>query len=190
MKSISYYKYLKGRGLFGIIYRFLWLYPFLSFYSRGSILDVGCGIGDFLKFNKKSCGVDINPLLVDYCIGRGLNAKLIKNEIIPYDDSVFDTVVLDNVLEHIKNPNNILLEIYRVLKKNGVFIVGVPGSLGYVSDSDHKVFYTKENLIKIIKKYGYKVKKSRYMPINHKFFDKRLKQHCVYLVFIKKRIDS
>lgn len=45
---------------------------------------------------------------------------------IPVEDSYFDMVVLAEVIEHLKNPIDVLNECTRILKKNGVLIITIP----------------------------------------------------------------
>ena len=46
-----------------------------------------------------------------------LEELLIQNNKIDYQDSYFDTAIMDNVIEHIENPEGIINEIKRILKK-------------------------------------------------------------------------
>jgi len=51
----------------------------------------------------------------------------VEKEIMPYDDDVFDVVIMCEVLEHLVNdPVQALLEIKRVLKPDGVFVMTTP----------------------------------------------------------------
>ena len=152
MQKSEYFNYLKTRSKLALFYRNYFLYPKLCLYLKGRVLDVGCGIGDFVKFRKNTIGIDINTEMVEYCKMANLNVKKMEPNVIPFSDKSFEGVVLDNVLEHIKNPQDLILEIKRVLKEKNTLIVGVPGISGYKADDDHKVFYTKENLIKLLKK--------------------------------------
>lgn len=72
---------------------------------RGPALDVGCSIGNTLKYweNRKveAYGVDIAQAAVDRCIKRGLSAKQGFAEAIPYEDGRFATVTCTDVLEHL-----------------------------------------------------------------------------------------
>jgi len=45
---------------------------------------------------------------------------------IPVADSSFDTLLLTEVLEHLKEPEDVLRECYRVLKKGGNLIITMP----------------------------------------------------------------
>ncbi len=60
----AYLAYLKNCSKLGLLYRRHWLYPRLCCYLRGRVLDVGCGIGDFVAFRPETVGVDINPVTV------------------------------------------------------------------------------------------------------------------------------
>ena len=97
---------------------------FLSESER--VLDVGCGNGRFLSLSPGNVeGIDINPVNVDYCIGKGLKAKFGDATNIPYPDQTFTGVHLSHVL-HVFPPDQAikcLNEMLRVLKKNGCLII-------------------------------------------------------------------
>jgi len=182
-----YHRYLKKRGILGKIYRNYWLYPMISrnIKKDEKVLDIGCGIGDFLSFRKKTYGVDINKKNVLYCLNRGLKASVMEENILPFNDSDFDCIILDNVLEHILDPDLILQEIKRVLVNDGKVIIGVPGVKGYSRDHDHKVFYDESNLTYRLTNSGFSMHKIFYAPFKFGWFDKNLSQYCIYGVFIK-----
>ena len=52
-------------------------------------------------------------------------------EKIPEKDNFFSLVISQESLEHIKNPTKALSEIFRVLKKDGIFYCQVPFIIGY-----------------------------------------------------------
>jgi SAM-dependent methyltransferase len=181
----NYFQYLKNRSFYGLVYRKFWLYPKLNHYLVGKVLDLGCGIGDFLSYRKKTVGVDINSKMVDWCLSQGHKAVKMEVDKLPFENKSFDSVIMDNVLEHIENPEFILNEVHRVLVSDGIFLVGVPGSLGYKKDSDHKVFYSKDSLVRTLNNNGFKVKKIFSMPLDVKLFDKYLSQYCIYGMFVR-----
>jgi len=183
--NVKYFEYLKGRSILGLIYKKIFLYPKLSKLLEAQTLDIGCGVGDFLKFRKNSIGVDINQDCVDWCIDQGLNAKHMKMDELPFQDDFFDSVILDNVLEHIENPDPLLDEISRVLRNKGVLIIGVPGLKGYAYDDDHKKFYTKDQLVKILDSHDYINEKIFGMPFDIDFLSNKMRQYCVYCRFVK-----
>lgn len=186
-RDTAYFSYLSERSSIGLLYRNFLLYPVLSRMLPGRVLDFGCGIGDFLKYRKHSVGVDVNQQLVDYCQSQGLDARLIEDGCIPYPESSFDSVVMDNVLEHIPelDAGNVIKEIMRVLRPNGTLLVGVPGRKGYAADSDHKCFYAGPDLESLVVRHGGRLVKTRHMPLWFPGVDKYLRQYCIYAAFEK-----
>ncbi len=55
---------------------------------------------------------------------------------LPYRNESFDFVSVLDVLEHIKNDTLAILEISRILKKNGIVIITVPHRMRYYSTQD------------------------------------------------------
>lgn len=148
----QYFEYLQSRSFLGGIYRKYYLYPKLNRYLKGRLLDVGCGIGDMLAFRPDSVGVDINPLDVQFCKHRGCEAYQMSIDKLPFDDDSFDSVLLDNVMEHILDPVPLLEEVKRVMRKDAVLLIGVPGVKGQSCDPDHKVFYNETSLAALAQK--------------------------------------
>ena len=182
----KYYEYLLTRSSFSKIYRNVFLYRVISLFLNQNILEVGSGIGDFLKYNKNAVGIDVNPYLVDHCQKIGLNVQLSDKNQIPYNNEFFESCLLDNVIEHLEEPTTLMSEITRVLKPNGTLIIGVPGEKGYKNDPDHKVFYNKESLKVLVEAFEFKLKRSFCMPLPFNFASKFLSQHCLYCVFNKR----
>jgi SAM-dependent methyltransferase len=149
------------------------------------VLDVGCGIGDFLSYRNHTIGVDINPFTVNFCKDRGYEAHLINGGDFPFQEESFDGAIMDNVLEHISDPKSILVSVHRVLRHGGIFIVGVPGIKGYNSDYDHKIFYDEDTLIKILEDSGFIRLNCIHMPFKSGLLNKHMRQYCIYGIFIK-----
>ncbi len=181
----SYFTYLQTRSKLGKLYRNFWLYPYIVKHVKDKALDIGCGIGDLIKFRPNTIGVDINPYSVNYCFNQGLDARIMNIDILPFDNSVFDSVIMDHLLEHIEDPTCILNEINRVLRQGGLLIIGVPGIRGFDCDNDHKCFYNESKLIRLLDDLGFVKNKIFYTPFKFKWFDKKLKQYTLYGVFSK-----
>jgi SAM-dependent methyltransferase len=177
----SYFEYLNGITWKGRLYRKWILYPRLRAEVTGRCLDVGCGLGGFILSRPDTVGVDINPMLVEFCRSQGLEVDVFNGCDIPFEQSSFDSLILDNVLEHILEPAALLTDFTRVLKSGGKLLIGVPGRKGYESDSDHKVYYTRESLRSLLHEHGFEESNSFEMP----FFglSDKLKMHCVYSTF-------
>jgi SAM-dependent methyltransferase len=183
----AYYQYLRKRSLAGYLYRKYLLYPRLCRKLTGSVLDYGCGIGDFVRSRPNTIGVDINSHNVDYCKQHGMDARLIVGNQIPFADGSFDGVMLDNVLEHIPSStvDFVIREIGRMLKVGGNVLVGVPGTKGYRSDPDHKVYYTSIALSDLFSRHGFETIEVFFMPLPFKKLDNFLSQFCVYVLLRK-----
>ena len=186
--SLEYYNYLLTRTKLGLFYRLKFYYPKISKRLKGNLLDYGCGIGDMLGYFKNSTGVDINKHCVAHCRSLNLKAVVLDNtSIIPFPDNSFDSVLMDNVLEHITEPRPLLKEIERVIKVNGNFVVGVPGILGYQKDPDHKKFYNKENLFQLIScEMGFELLEWFATPFNFPFAERMLSRYCIFGSFQKR----
>jgi SAM-dependent methyltransferase len=182
--SEQYSHYLRQRSRMGLWYRRYWLYPRLCAFLQGRVIDIGCGIGDFLTYRQATVGVDINPANVDWCRSQGLDAHLMKEDVLPFVDDSFDGAVLDNVLEHIADPRALIFEIRRVLHPRGTLVIGVPGAHGYTCDSDHKIFYDEATLVSTMVALGFGLQKVYHAPIRSEWMNKSLRQYCVYGVFV------
>lgn len=80
---------------------------------------------------KKAIGLDANSEVVKNSQPfLPINVQLITirvGEKIPFPDETFTTVSLFGVLEHVFDQDKLLKELSRVTKKNGLFVVAVPG---------------------------------------------------------------
>jgi len=87
----------------------------------------------------------------------------------PFESESFDEVILDNVLEHLEKPIDVMNEVYRVLKKGGKAKVIVPyfRSLWAYIDPTHKNWFTVHSFDYIVKG---KEESSRY-KYTDKLFD-------------------
>lgn len=118
------------------------------------ILDLGCGTGMISK-ELESFGavfaVDPSVESQDFCGKKGIkNFYKGSAENIPFDDNVFDVVVMLDVLEHIKDDASTVKEVRRVLKPGGAFIFFVP-ALPFLWSEHDEVFlhfrrYTRKTL--------------------------------------------
>ena len=184
MDDDKYFDYLAGRSAFGATYRWLLLYPRLVKRLRGRCLDVGCGIGDMLLHRPDTVGVDVNARTVAFCRSRGAQAVQMEPDRLPFDARSFDSVLMDNVLEHIADPGPLLGEVRRVLRPGGRLLVGVPGRRGWDSDADHKVFYDEAGLSARVGAAGFAGLEVFHTPLRRSaWLDLNLRQYCVYGLF-------
>jgi len=95
-----------------------WIVP------HSSLLDVGCGDGQFLEFIQtekqvKTYGVEIVDQSVLACVARGLNViqQDLEGGLALFEDKSFDMVILSQTLQTIHQTEKILHEIARVGKE-------------------------------------------------------------------------
>lgn len=181
----KYHEYLLTRSNLGHWYRKNILYPKLAPQLPGKALDVGCGIGDFCLFRPNTTGIDINPFNIEYCKKLGVKEAYVIKDGFPLQNQTFDSALLDNVLEHLEQPEVVLNDVKRVLKPGGVLVVGVPGVKGFASDSDHKIFYDEPKLVKTMQENGFDFLRSFRTPLDLPFLSQFMRQYCLYGVFVK-----
>lgn len=97
---------------------------------NGVLLDLGCGEMPYKQYildnNKnitKYIGIDIDFSKDHQSVKPDLYWD---GKIIPLSDNSVDTVIATELFEHIPNVENILKEIFRVLKKGGILYFTVP----------------------------------------------------------------
>lgn len=95
-----------------------------------SLLDIGCGRGEFLsgfiKRGVKGFGVDRSRSAEKYCPEAELRIADLEKEPIPYPDNFFDVVYSKSVIEHFHYPEVLVQEMYRILKPGGLAITLCP----------------------------------------------------------------
>lgn len=108
----------------------------LSNIKKGSLVyDVGCnsgGIGKLL-IQKKQCkvyGSEICPSLGKKASQKGLSVFIGWAEHTSYGDEMFDFAIMTFILEHVIDPQMLMRETMRVLKKQGMIIGHVPTAFG------------------------------------------------------------
>ena len=100
-------------------------------------LDYGAGRGYVAQMNFKGkvafmAGVDPGQEVLETPYLNDAKVLDLTENIIPYEDNVFDVVFSDNVMEHVQNPGVVFREVSRVLKVGGHFISKTPSKLHYV----------------------------------------------------------
>jgi 2-polyprenyl-3-methyl-5-hydroxy-6-metoxy-1,4-benzoquinol methylase len=98
--------------------------------NPGKILDIGCGVGYFLRVAHERgwgvAGVDLDRAAVDIARQHGIDVRWETVEDMSFSDEEFDVVTMFNVIEHLPAPQIALKEIRRVLKPGGLFVLETP----------------------------------------------------------------
>lgn len=98
--------------------------------SGKTLLDVGCGTGDFLqtalKNNWNVFGVEPNPQARNIANKKTNNVVYDADKISEFKKESFDVITLWHVLEHLPNLEEQLALYKSLLKKEGTLIIAVP----------------------------------------------------------------
>ena len=158
----------------------------------GKILDVGCGRGLFLDIMRRGgwsvVGSELNKETASYAKNvyglkvydtpLPLTGKLIDQFLAP---GSFDVVNICGVLEHLKNPGEVLSEAHRLLKNEGLLVVLVPdiGSFEFKLGREswfhldlpfHLFHFTEEGLSRLLRKKGFKLKRIQRFHLEYSLF--------------------
>ncbi len=141
-----------------------------NYKKDGKILDIGSAAGFFLNLAKQSgwdtYGLEPNKYLVKWGnenFGLKMQTKDLKDAKFPKEN--FDAVTMFDVLEHVPSPKNTLIEINRILKKDGILVVSYPDveslparilkSKWWFYLAVHIYYFTPETLKKLLDECGF-----------------------------------
>ena len=100
-----------------------------------SVLDLGCGGGELLDLlvrerHVKAQGIEIDEKAIYQCVAKGLSVfhEDIDNGLSGYPDKSFDYVILNQSLQQVKKPDEVIKEALRVGRK---VIIGFPNFAHY-----------------------------------------------------------
>jgi SAM-dependent methyltransferase len=120
-------------------------------YVNGETLDYGAGIGKYRNFIKPHT---TSYLTFDQSADSGADIIGDVHSTSLPDDS-FDTIFCTQVLEHVSEPREVLKQIHRVLRVDGMCIITAPFCIPYHADPKDYYRYSKEGLIHLTSDAGF-----------------------------------
>ena len=156
--------------------------------NEENILDIGCSTGMLAEKIRQ-----INPIVkidgVDISIDAKHEAEKhldnfyllnLDTDEFPNFGKKFDLIILGDVLEHIKHPDELLLKLENLLTKNGKIIISIPnvayfrirfrllfGNFDYgdtgIMDRTHLRFFTQKTAKQLINSSGYKIEQEKFI---------------------------
>jgi len=95
--------------------------------NKGTLLDMGCGTGDFLQIAQQSGwqvqGIEPNEKARQIAVSKGATCITGTPDA---SSQQYDAITLWHVLEHLPNLETQIKELQRLLKPNGTLIIAVP----------------------------------------------------------------
>jgi ubiquinone/menaquinone biosynthesis C-methylase UbiE len=104
-------------------------------YQPENMLDVGCGAGDntsriaaFLGIpTSRVWGIDYNDDCLLASSKKFKTEKIdLETDTLTVQNKSFDLVICNQVLEHLKNYQNVIDDIIRITRQDGYIVVGIP----------------------------------------------------------------
>ena len=97
------------------------------------ILDIGCGIGTYVKrfldFSPHVYGLDVDEERLKVGAATIMNLALARSETLPFRDNSFDITFMNEVLEHVEDDAQTVREVLRVTRPGGHVIIYVPNRM-------------------------------------------------------------
>jgi 2-polyprenyl-3-methyl-5-hydroxy-6-metoxy-1,4-benzoquinol methylase len=148
-----------------------------------SILEIGCGSGMFgayikgLRPNCQVWGIEPNPEAAAVARRRLDHVVCVSFDrgIVDLVGKKFDCIIFNDVLEHLVNPEQALLDCKQFLTEGGSVIASIPNILFYyqiayvlikqdwryqesgILDYTHLRFFTKKSIVRMFKSCGFEI---------------------------------
>ena len=166
------------------------LYPFMLqqiIHIQGShFLDLGCGTGELMSQvlsednTRQIIGLDLSEEMLKIAkqkIGKQAQFILGDSESLPFQDNSFDLVYCNDSFHHYPHPQTVIAEVYRVLKPEGVFLIGDCYEKGisrwimnifmkFSHEGDIKI-YSKKEMYQLVGEYFHEL---RWQKVNSRSF--------------------
>lgn len=170
--------------------RYVWdarLRKIRSFVPRGAFLDIGCSFGGLVKCASQyyeSSGVESSTYAYRDAINRGLIVENASAENMSVHENSKDVITMIEVLEHTRDPIGVINNCYRILRKNGVFVIQTAdmnswqainaGKAYHYYLPGHLSYFNECNITMALKKAGFQTLKI-FRPVDFGLLPKLLK---------------
>ena len=162
-----------------------------SYFKTGTILDIGCGTGDFLNTfkikNWETKGVEPSDIA---------RKQAIENHNLDVDESTdlrdlkgeYNVITMWHVLEHVTELNQTVEQLNRLTTKNGKVIIAVPNHKSYDCSFYKKYWaaydlpihlhhFSKETINTLFEKHGFSLIKTKGMKFDSFYVSMLSEEH-------------
>jgi SAM-dependent methyltransferase len=108
--------------------------------AGSTVLEIGCASGKLANILTlwKKCRVycvDKDPIISSFARGKCIEILNIdiENTQLPYEKGTFDRIIIGNALEHMIEPEQVLIRLKKYLKEDGLLIYSVPNIVNWHS---------------------------------------------------------
>lgn len=155
------------------------------------ILEIGCGCGALMAYlkgrypNAEMYGIELVPEVAEIAASMGnVLCGNVEEMGFPWEEEWFDYIIMGDVLEHLMDPENVLVKLRTFLKTNGYIIGSMPNVKHYsvlipllkhdvfsygdsgILDRTHVKMYTGLEIRRLIMRSGYKMEEFCYKAIS------------------------
>lgn len=138
---------------------------------KGVAVDLGAGSGAFalaLKYTGRFedvLALDLSEECVKICKKAGLNSK--KGDTRRIDDEYAELVCMNDLIEHIHNPFELLTDCYRIIENDGYLQIATPNGEGFdfkilkektknITPPEHINYFNPNSIEILLKRVGFK----------------------------------
>ena len=131
--------------------------------GRGALLDIGPNVGACLMLARErgwhTHGVEINAEAARYCREQR-DLDVISGVLEPqtYAENSFDIVLMGDVIEHLRDPLDLMRLVHRVLKPGGAVIISTPNIAGWagrllqIKPEEHLYYFAPATIEQLLRK--------------------------------------
>ena len=143
----------------------------------GKILDFGCGLGWILsdlddRWGKY--GIEVSQFAANHASKYG---KIFCGNYVDFQETNFDVVLMNHVIEHLPNPQEAITKIKTLLKPGGILIIGTPNfdsgaarrygnNFRLLNDPTHISLFSDDSLRRFVRDNGFTIEN-----VEYPFFD-------------------
>jgi 2-polyprenyl-3-methyl-5-hydroxy-6-metoxy-1,4-benzoquinol methylase len=124
-----------------------------------SVVDFGCGSGNFLSFAERqgleATGVDLDAAAVAAACDRGLRAFVPGELDSNLADRSVDMVTLWDVIEHIPDPEGFMSDVLRKVRPGGILVLETPDATFPVRPVARFLHYATAGRIRLVRRMYY-----------------------------------